>query len=86
MEQIGTGSENRADLRQENFGPPTRVSTTTSSLLSSEADTRGTGGQFHSRYSPGSRVTLGKEDYREIQHSSDCFIELASDAKDARLE
>jgi hypothetical protein len=86
MEAADYDSNNETRHR-ETFGPPTRVSTTTSgSAQSSEADTRGTGGRFQTKYSPGSRVSLDEEDLDGSKHSQDCFIEFVSDAKDARFE
>lgn len=83
---IDAGSSNTMEPR-EIFAPPTRVSTTTSgSALSSDADTRGTGGRFETKYSPGSRVILDKEDLDDNEDSQACFIELVCDGKDASFE
>jgi len=89
MEAITDSGSIDAARPRDTFGPPTRVSTTTSgSAQSSDADTRGAGGRFQTKYTPGSRITFDQEDLdgNEHKYSQDCFIELVSDTNNARFE
>lgn len=72
---------------KDSFQPPTRVSTATSTgVQSSEADTRGTGGKFWSKYRPGLRVTLDEDDLGHQQDRHGCFLEPLSEPKGAQFE
>ncbi|KAG4443311.1 hypothetical protein IFR05_001180 [Cadophora sp. M221] len=89
MEAITDSGSVHSSRPKDTFGPPTRVSTVASgSAQSSDADTKGTGGRFQTKYTHGSRITLDQEDFHahERKDSQDCFIELVSDTNIALFD